>query len=255
MTLLPIFEPGRWAPKTNESPFEYWASLSPAAPFFGVAWRFAADPKEAESLNAGMAEMSRAITEQMSKSVKVAAEMTESLATVAQTRMKTAAQAADAAEVVTAKSMQKSVEAAADIGGAVSDMTFKSVRAAADVSDTVNISTRRQVKQATEASEAMGERAQKSAEAAADYADEVVKMAKPSNLFAKAPDMFDDLKMIRGVGPKLERELNQMGIYSFDQISKFTEANLAWVDANLTAFKGRPFRDNWIEQAMSLMKH
>ncbi|QDL93273.1 hypothetical protein FDP22_16680 [Paroceanicella profunda] len=255
MTLLPLFEPGRWAPKKDESPLEYWTSLSPAAPFFGVAWRFAADPKAAGPADAGVAEMSRAFTEQLSKSVKAVAEMTESLTAVAQTRMQTAAKAADAAEVVTAKSMQKSVESAAEIGGAVSDMAFKSVRAAAEVSDTVNTSTRRQVKQATDASEAMGERAQKSAGVAADYADEMVKMAKPSNLFSKAPAMFDDLKMIRGVGPKLERELNQMGIYSFDQISKFTEANLAWVDANLSAFKGRPFRDNWIEQAMSLMKH
>jgi NADH-quinone oxidoreductase subunit E len=47
--------------------------------------------------------------------------------------------------------------------------------------------------------------------------------------------------------------LNEMGIYRFDQIATFTPENLAWVDANLTAFKGRPTRDDWVSQAKALL--
>jgi NADH-quinone oxidoreductase subunit E len=77
--------------------------------------------------------------------------------------------------------------------------------------------------------------------------------AAPELLFASAPEAPDDLKLIKGVGPKLEGMLNDMGIYTFAQIAGFTPENLAWVDDNLTAFKGRPLRDDWIAQAKSLM--
>jgi len=63
----------------------------------------------------------------------------------------------------------------------------------------------------------------------------------------------DDLKQIKGVGPKLETMLNDLGIYRFDQIAAFSEANLAWVDDKLTVFKGRPLRDDWVAQARALL--
>ena len=62
----------------------------------------------------------------------------------------------------------------------------------------------------------------------------------------------DDLKLIKGVGPKLEKLLNEMGFYHYDQIAKWGPAELAWVDANLEGFIGRASRDNWIDQAKSL---
>ncbi|HEU0223130.1 MAG TPA: hypothetical protein VFR34_13085, partial [Paracoccaceae bacterium] len=78
-------------------------------------------------------------------------------------------------------------------------------------------------------------------------------LAKPDNLLAAPPAVIDDLKRIRGVGPKLEKELNALGIYTFEQISQFSEPNLAWLSANLTSFRDRPLRDNWVEQAANLM--
>jgi NADH-quinone oxidoreductase subunit E len=60
----------------------------------------------------------------------------------------------------------------------------------------------------------------------------------------------DDLKKIKGVGPKLEGVLNGLGIYHFDQIADWTPADIAWVDARLQ-FKGRIVRDGWIDQAKS----
>ncbi|MHA1190027.1 MAG: NADH-quinone oxidoreductase subunit NuoE [Alphaproteobacteria bacterium] len=71
-------------------------------------------------------------------------------------------------------------------------------------------------------------------------------------LLASAPDGgADNLKEISGVGPKLESTLNEMGIYTFAQITEWTDDHVAWVDARLT-FKGRIVRDDWIGQAKAL---
>ncbi|MEM9370767.1 MAG: fused NADH-quinone oxidoreductase subunit E/endonuclease, partial [Pseudomonadota bacterium] len=62
-----------------------------------------------------------------------------------------------------------------------------------------------------------------------------------------------DLTRIKGVGPKLAKMLNEMGIHHFDQIAGWSDDNLKWVDENLVSFKGRASRDNWIDQAKELM--
>lgn len=62
----------------------------------------------------------------------------------------------------------------------------------------------------------------------------------------------DDLKQIKGIGPKLEQMLHGMGIFHFDQIAAWTAAELSWVDDNLTGFKGRASRDDWQAQAKLL---
>jgi NADH-quinone oxidoreductase subunit E len=64
----------------------------------------------------------------------------------------------------------------------------------------------------------------------------------------------DDLKLIKGVGPKLETTLNDMGFFHFDQIAKWGQDELAWVDENLEGFKGRASRDNWVDQAGRLAR-
>ena len=67
-------------------------------------------------------------------------------------------------------------------------------------------------------------------------------------VFETAPDQVDDLKQISGVGPALEEKLNGFGIYTFAQISEWTQDNIATFD-DLLSFKGRIERDNWIDQA------
>ena len=62
----------------------------------------------------------------------------------------------------------------------------------------------------------------------------------------------DDLKQIKGVGPKMEKMLNGMGFFHFDQVAAWTDQEVAWVDANLEGFKGRVSRDNWVAQAKVL---
>ncbi|NVK30091.1 MAG: hypothetical protein HWE20_03745 [Gammaproteobacteria bacterium] len=66
-------------------------------------------------------------------------------------------------------------------------------------------------------------------------------------------DEKDDLQRIYGIGPKLERLLNSMGVYTFEQIANFTEQDIARVDARLEAFKGRIVRDNWMKSARELL--
>lgn len=62
----------------------------------------------------------------------------------------------------------------------------------------------------------------------------------------------DDLKRIKGVGPKLEAELNGLGITTFAQIAAFDDSDLERLDDALTAFKGRAVRDDWVGQATEL---
>jgi len=62
----------------------------------------------------------------------------------------------------------------------------------------------------------------------------------------------DDLKMIKGIGPQLERLLNDLGIHHFDQIAKWGDAEVSWVDQNIKGFKGRASRDSWVAQATQL---
>jgi NADH-quinone oxidoreductase subunit E len=75
---------------------------------------------------------------------------------------------------------------------------------------------------------------------------------KPELLNAPQGARRDDLKLIWGVGPKLEEALNALGIYHYSQIAAWTERNLKWVDENLEDFRGRAVRDKWIEQARKL---
>jgi NADH-quinone oxidoreductase subunit E len=72
---------------------------------------------------------------------------------------------------------------------------------------------------------------------------------KPKTMKAPRKSGADDLKMIKGVGPKMETLLNTLGFFHFDQVAKWTEAEVSWVDQNLEGFKGRAVRDNWVEQA------
>ena len=72
---------------------------------------------------------------------------------------------------------------------------------------------------------------------------------KPRTMKAPRKAGADDLKMIKGVGPKMEQLLNKLGFFHFDQVAKWTPEEVSWVDQNLEGFKGRVSRDNWVEQA------
>lgn len=62
----------------------------------------------------------------------------------------------------------------------------------------------------------------------------------------------DDLTRIRGIGQALAARLYEMGVYHFDQIAGWTDAELAEVSAALRGFKNRAVKDDWIGQARAL---
>jgi len=76
--------------------------------------------------------------------------------------------------------------------------------------------------------------------------------SKPVMLASARNGVPDDLKVIKGIGPKLEVMLHRMGVYHFDQIASWQAAEIAWVDDNLEGFKGRVSRDLWVDQARIL---
>jgi NADH-quinone oxidoreductase subunit E len=76
--------------------------------------------------------------------------------------------------------------------------------------------------------------------------------AKPAGLAGARGGKPDDLKIIVGIGPKLEALCHRLGFFHFDQIAAWTPAEIAWVDDSLEGFKGRVTRDGWVAQAKEL---
>ncbi|WP_434723261.1 NADH-quinone oxidoreductase subunit E [Mesorhizobium sp. RIZ17] len=67
------------------------------------------------------------------------------------------------------------------------------------------------------------------------------------------PATVDDLKLISGVGPKIEGILHSLGIYTFAQVASWKKAEREWVDGYLN-FRDRIERDDWVKQAKALAK-
>lgn len=79
------------------------------------------------------------------------------------------------------------------------------------------------------------------------------KKAAATKFYKTAPAKVDDLKLISGVGPKLEATLNEIGVYQYAQVAGWKKADIKKVDDQLK-FKGRIVRDDWMSQAKILAK-
>lgn len=95
--------------------------------------------------------------------------------------------------------------------------------------------------------------AKKAAPKTETKAEPKAEKAAPAALFDAPTGAPDDLKLISGVGPVLEKKLHALGITKFAQVAAFTPADIARVDEALS-FKGRIERENWLEQAAELAK-
>ncbi|MEM7430915.1 MAG: hypothetical protein AAF351_03130 [Pseudomonadota bacterium] len=62
----------------------------------------------------------------------------------------------------------------------------------------------------------------------------------------------DNLKSIKGIGPSIEKTLNEMGIWRFQQIADMSEYDIDRVARQLKGFRSRIYREDWIGQARSL---
>jgi large subunit ribosomal protein L19 len=70
--------------------------------------------------------------------------------------------------------------------------------------------------------------------------------------FTKPKGEPDDLKLIPGVTPEIEKKLNKLGLIKFEQIANLTDDEIAAVDEQL-ALNGAIENDNWVSKSVELM--
>ena len=61
----------------------------------------------------------------------------------------------------------------------------------------------------------------------------------------------DNLKKIKGINSRIEAELNNLGIYHFEQIAKWSNKNCEWIEAFLD-IPGSIKNNQWLDQAKIL---
>jgi NADH-quinone oxidoreductase subunit E len=79
---------------------------------------------------------------------------------------------------------------------------------------------------------------------------------KPQVIYKDGPTdgAPDDLKLVKGIGPKFEGDLNSKGIYYFRQIAAWKAADVKMVEELIDSIPGRIKRDEWVKQAKVLAK-
>lgn len=80
------------------------------------------------------------------------------------------------------------------------------------------------------------------------------KAKKPKVLYTDGPTdgAPDDLKVIKGIGPKFEGDLHSKGIYYYRQIAAWKAADVKMVEGVIDSIPGRIARDEWVKQAKKL---
>ena len=91
-----------------------------------------------------------------------------------------------------------------------------------------------------------------SEETSTDNSEKIGNLLSGIGSFDPETQTPDDLKLISGVGPVLEGKLNQIGIYTFEQVSKMTDTEYDLLDSITGEFPGRAKRDDWAGQANKL---
>jgi predicted flap endonuclease-1-like 5' DNA nuclease len=69
---------------------------------------------------------------------------------------------------------------------------------------------------------------------------------------ASINDDRDDLKAIKGIGPAIEKTLNELGIFRYQQIADMSEYDIDRVAKHLKGFRSRIYREDWTGQARGL---
>jgi molybdopterin-containing oxidoreductase family membrane subunit len=87
---------------------------------------------------------------------------------------------------------------------------------------------------------------------ATDNSEKISSLLSSIGTFDPATQKADDLKKISGVGPVMEQKLHQLGIFTFEQVSKMTDKEYDLLDSIIDEFPGRAKRDDWAGQAAKL---
>lgn len=221
-------------------------------------WLFCAPlpaAREKTDLSAASADAASTSTSASSASNAGAATVTSDSAAADKAAVEAKAQAA--ADKKAKVAADKKAKAAAD-KKAADKKTKADEKAAKTKADADQKAADKKAKAAkTKADKTAAAKAEADAKAGEDFDGDDVRGAadegtKPATLAAAREGGADDLKRIKGIGPKLEKLCNTMGFFHFDQIAAWTPDEMAWVNANLEGFKGRATRDKWIDQAKLL---
>ncbi|MCB9285293.1 MAG: DUF1049 domain-containing protein [Lewinellaceae bacterium] len=87
-----------------------------------------------------------------------------------------------------------------------------------------------------------------------NQAREYLKTAIGTALPAADASEKDDLQQIEGIGPFIEKQLNQAGIYTFEQVSRLDEVLIDQLTKAIQFFPGRIVKDDWVGQAKKLLE-
>lgn len=209
-------DPTRLWPRPGEGPVEYWTSLSPMAPFFGVTWRFA-------DLEADAPSPRRASKPKRSPIRKDAVD-----AEVVTAPAKPAAPKPAAAKPAPAKA-----EAPAPKAKPVAPAKAEPAKAETPVAEAPKVEP---VK--------------------AESAKAEPPKVSPQPVASPAPKKAeDDLTLLKGVGPKMAGNLKKHGVTSFADIAAWDDAKIDQMDEALGGLPGRIRRDDWVGQAKALSKN
>lgn len=156
-----------------------------------------------------------------------------------------AGEKAGTGDVVTLKPAARSVSSAADV--APTEVKTKPVAAKPARAKSAKSAPAASRKSGT--TNGKGKAVQRAAVAKPADTPSVDTLHRPAAL--EKPEVPDDLKLISGVGPKLEQVLNGLGIWTYAQVADWTVEETAWVE-NYLQLGGRIGRDDWISQARAL---
>ncbi len=158
----------------------------------------------------------------------------------------------DAAKAATAAAQQQ--RSALEKEKAAADAAAAEAAAARDAAEKAKAKAL-EAKAAADAARAEAEAAQAAAEAAMpiEIGDNDAFALRMSALGSDRDLGYsDDLKEIKGVGPKMEEMLHSNGLKTFYQVALLDQGAVNALEARIEAFPGRIRRDDWVPQAAGL---
>ncbi len=78
--------------------------------------------------------------------------------------------------------------------------------------------------------------------------------APKKGLNIAAAKVKDDLQVVKGIGPVMEKKLNDFGVYSYEQLGRLKAADVETLATTLGSFPDRIKRDEWVKQYKKLFK-
>ena len=85
--------------------------------------------------------------------------------------------------------------------------------------------------------------------------ENIVEETTKPTLLTEAPSTgVDKLSALKGIGPVLEKKLNELGVYTYEQIASWTSEQELWIGTQI-AFPKKVTKEEWVKQAKELLKN